>query len=487
MKKTNYFLSGWIANLGVVPLFSLACFLLAPAFFLFKFLLHFVNIVFEAISLSLIRLFNYNCRALYLSLYILLVKIFIIISPLYASVNAYKHVKRDVFIAKGEQIELETGKINHFAVGNKEVIKYKYRAKQGHLLIKGKSIGFSDIVVWKSSKQKQIFHIYVTSKKNQLSLMEMAQSLRDTNLNALVKGKYLFVSGTVMKLSTYQLLHRLSKEKNKNLLQINVKLSQKLKNEIISSIYLEVYKYDIDSINCDQSGLDIICKYSQFKKSQINWDDMRNQFFAKFVPIQKFDPLKSYKLVFKIFKINKISNDMNTFGIDQFKSELSRFVSNNSLNIQSDNIIFSRMNHTAQLIANPEIIITMDNQFSLKLGGDFPFVNTTKDGESTEWKFVGLKIKGKLSTKLNNSLLNYQTSFTSFTGKSISGPFGKSSRYIDFDGFKELYSIALKTNESHLNTIPGLENIPFLKALISKNQNITAKTEITCFVQMEEI
>ena len=152
-----YAFSGWIANLGVVPLFSFAFFLLAPAFFLFNFLRILVCVVLEDIFLSLSYQFNKQYRAIFLTCFLLLVKGFIAQSTAFASASSKQ---KNIFLAKGEQIELDINNLDSFSIGNSEVVQCKYLSKTKKFLVKGKMLGFSDLII--KSGEDQIYHIYVT-------------------------------------------------------------------------------------------------------------------------------------------------------------------------------------------------------------------------------------------------------------------------------------------------------------------------------------
>ena len=119
----NYLLSGWIENLGVVPLLLFAFFLLAPAFLAFSRLLVLVCCVFEAICclpLYLIRLIIIKFKPVLISTMQQVVKVFsYILLTLGISQSV---IAKDWFLSIGEQVEINTEQISKFSVGNKQIL-----------------------------------------------------------------------------------------------------------------------------------------------------------------------------------------------------------------------------------------------------------------------------------------------------------------------------------------------------------------------------
>src|SRR5690606_32260062 len=140
------------------PLFLFAAFLFAPeAFFLF---LRRVSViaVLEAINISQwITNYFLNLKLLNLARSLLFVKALL----LFPIASFAQNHQTDIIVAKGEQKELSFTHLKKLSVGNSDVISHKLIKNK--LLIKGKKIGFSDLIVWENSPIK--FNIYVLSKQ----------------------------------------------------------------------------------------------------------------------------------------------------------------------------------------------------------------------------------------------------------------------------------------------------------------------------------
>lgn len=481
---SNYaFFSGWIANLGVVPLFSFACFLLAPDFFNLFFLLARVCVVFEDIFHSLSYLININYRGIFLSRIPSLVKIFL---PLMLLSKPAFAEKKDVFLSKGEQIEISIGKLDHFSVGNKEVIKYKYLPKKNKILILGKSLGFSDLVAWKKDNTKQTYNFYITSKKEQLKKMEIAQVLKNTKLKTKIAGGIVYVNGILESLDSYLLFKNLEKMKLKNLI-LNVSIHKKLKNRIIGKIYNNLYQQGFEYIYCQELNAQISCEFNTQTNPKLALFKFINTYNVNFINLNSLKNNKNFKLHFKIISIENDQINLRNPGINNIDGELQSLITNNQFTNKTHNIFIEDQKLEAKLIASPEVTTIIDQKFKIELGGEVPIPSTKNEQEVVTWKFIGLRINGLLSLKRDRFLLKYKSLLTKNSEGSISGPRGESGLYIPEGKFIKLYSIKVQNKSSKETGIPLLNKIPFLKNLfISKNSNSSQK-RIVIFVKIMEI
>jgi hypothetical protein len=166
----NYFVAvfavavvvGWIENLGVVPLFLFSAFLLAPAFFAFLNLLFVVTHVLETIGKLLYSRdyyhrrintnifnnhYNTNFKLSFLPIFGQCVKgIFGFLLLNLMLTGTYAQAE-DYILSRGQSMTLKLPQMVKFNVGNKEVLTYKLNESNKTLLIRGTSLGTSEILV----------------------------------------------------------------------------------------------------------------------------------------------------------------------------------------------------------------------------------------------------------------------------------------------------------------------------------------------------
>ncbi len=475
--KTNYFLSGCTANFGVDPWFSLACFLLAPIFFFFSFLWIRVCVVLEAISKSLSCLINYKYKEIFLTFVVILVKVFILLTPCDAiSATASK----DIILSKGEQTQLTIGKLKNFSVGNKEVIKYKYRQASNEILISAKSMGYSDLVAWKTNGEKLTFHIYVTSKREQLKKMEIIQVLKNTNLKTEISGDLIYVSGEVNSEKEYLIIKQIESTKNPKLI-LNVQLSHSIIQKLIGTIYKEFYEQGFDSVSCEYIKTNIFCDYQGGSDKHPIVKKFEHLYRVSFKGHSVQDSPSNLKVRFHIVSLESINGTNRSMGINRIQSNLASAIKSDGAELETGDILFKDSHMKAKLLAKPEIQTTLDNKFQLQLGSEVPVESRDGEHTTTTWKFYGLKLSGILTLKHNKLLLNHSAEFTQLRGEGHSGPKGKSSIYIDFGSQAKLFTILMEMSNQDSASIPGLSRIPLFKHLFQEQSTYFSKKEIHVF------
>lgn len=487
---SNYAFLGWIANLGVVPLFSFAFFLFAPALFVFCFLMLRVCVVFDAIVLSLnINKFEFY-KQTFLSRILLLVKIFLM-------TNFYIHTahaaRKDIFLAKGEQFELTIQNLKSFSVGNKEVIKYKHLPSKNKILIKGQQLGFSDLVLWTSQSQKEVYHFYITSKQEQLKKMELAQILKDTQLETKISGDMIYIHGTVLRLNTYFLVQKLKLNPKSNII-FDIKLDPPLTAQIISKVYNDFYSAGGIFITCEETNTLISCQFKSNKPLTNLIQHLTEQYSISFKSFEELKEKSNFSLKFKIVNIESDAMSIRNSELSKIETRLSQLFSKGHL-FQDDSIILQDKNLSISLLAEPELNIVFNRKFKIQLGGEIPIQVQKKENIVTEWKFVGLEITGELKLQKNNFFLNYQSFMTKTiksningesSDSSISGPKGESSIFIKPEKLIKLYAIDFQRESKENEESPFFSEIPILKNLFQKQNEQFTHKRVIVYAYLEE-
>jgi hypothetical protein len=476
----NYCLSGWIENLGVVPLFLSAAFLFLPIFLSFILLLHLVCIVLDAIILSLSNKFfiTNKFRQVVLYSFLFIVKGFI--APCALSTEPPSSGNHQLFLARGEQEELKIKDLGNFSVGNPQVLAVKYRSKQKQLLLKGKSIGFSDLIIWHRDK-KITYKVFVISKKEQLKRLSIIDGLRKIGLNGELHSGIIFVSGNISNLAQYLHVKKLKRERPEIIWHICI--DQKLRNEIIADIYATLYGKNISFINCEQLELAFNCYY-QGTMNNFHRSYLESKYLINFLPTQNSKD-QNFFLEFKIIQIEHYQNKAISTGLEKISSSIGDLIKFNDF-IQGQTITLEGQKINATLLANPKSIITMKTPVTISLGAEVPFSQTSNNGVNTQWKFAGLKIKSDLQREESKLLLNYQTDFTRPVGDLISGSTGKGAVYLKQNDFVRVFEITFETTQKNHSYLPGIGEIPFLKYLFQGTTSSNGHKQIIGFVKISK-
>lgn len=477
MKNKNYLTSLWIANLGVEPLFSIAFFLLRPAFLSLNFLLVLVCVVLDAITLSLKYILKSLFRSNKLTILSLFVKVFIAQDIFAAQIN-----EQNIFLSRGEQHKIELKDLKKFSVGNKEVISTTY--KSGSIYIKGKSIGFSDIDIT-LTKAKLKYKVFVLNKKEQLKTARTAQGFKSIGIDVQIDEDLISLTGELTELGNYfKFMNLLEGIKSKKI--INVKMDLKLRNTLVSKIYEIGYRNGASLVSCENIEYQIYCHFEGMDFESQKVKQLFSAYFIKRVASKRIKKNSNYIISFKIFKVNKSNEYVRDLGPSSISMNIQDLLNAGSKTIIDGDLIQIRDSKSdVNVLAQPVARSILDEDSVLNLGGEFPVVTNTLNGPTTQWKFYGLSLKTKMVIKNEKLLLKYSTDLSTPFEQNISTTSGNSVLYVPIDKYVEIFKINFNQKKFSNESIPIINRIPILKYLFAKNNRSNTSQEIICFAKIE--
>lgn len=474
LMKNYFFLSVWIANLGVVPLFFIAFFLVEPAALAFLCLLFSVTFVRDTIQLLLNKVSSFPPILYQLkNLVKVIVAILAINTPIWA-----EEFQKDLILAKGEQAQLSIPGLEKFSIGNKEIIGHKHLPQKGQFLVKGKSVGFSDLVLWDHQKHKYSYKIFVISKNDQLKTIHTADALKYLHLDFKIQGENIYLEGEIKEIDAYFMLLKIIKEQN-NLLSSNLTLSAPLKSKIIGEIYGHFMKEGVQDYSCKVYGIKITCSYDELTLPS---PEVQNLLKAKFdVSLLSFKSerhRKNFKIKLKMLQLERLDGEELSFGLYKLESNVHDLFSVGVQDLVNRNQIFIQENHlNLSTLAEPESIIMLNTDNLIEIGQELPFRADTQFSQNIQWKFAGIKIKLKLNQCGDHYCLDYETEFTTPRDGGISGAKNKSKLVIIPGKPIQFFQVSFKTITDDSKGLPLLSHIPLLGNIFkSKSNQETFKT-----------
>ncbi len=495
----NYF-AAWIANFGVVPLFLLAAFLFAPAFFFFLNLLFVVTHVLETIRQLLFRYRSnqsliMNFKPSFLPSNVLCVKgIFLsycIISSL-SGLNA-QETSHDIVLSKGQSTEITLEKLEKFNVGNPEVIKYHFNEKSKKLLMRGLQIGHTEIIVWKNDKSRQSYEVFVVSKTQEAKLLQLAQMAFSLGLSSKIEIPNIKIYGTLKTFENY-ISYKKRQEQNKDTIIDVAVLDKSVKNKIFANIYKAFFEDYKESIKCSEEFSQITCSYpendapSEELKKQLS-----DKYKVKFILRNNQQLNKNYQLRIKLIQLEQLDGEDIRLGLEQISGSLGDFLTIPLEKIvQKNQLLLSQKKVKVSTLAEPQTLIRPQTPAELQIGADIPFKSTNSSNvQSTDWKFAGLKIKVAIENFNDKIKINYETELTQPTTdqngmSSVNGNKEKSSVVIALQSATKIFQISLRTEGNSTDQMPYLSRIPILGELFkSKSTQSNFKT-ITGIIEVTE-
>lgn len=498
--RKNYFFSGWIENLGVVPLFLLAAFLLAPAFLVFLSLLVHVAFVLETmISLLyvqlqlLVKLLKSKHTFIPIKLISVkdLVKVHVILGlftmtlgPSYG--NQIEQTQK-ILLSLGEHKEISVKNIARYTISNNEVVVLKSNSKKGSILLKAKKQGYSEIILWLKNGEEQTLKVYVYTKVKQLKLLALADTGKKLGLSVDFYGDQIGLTGQLQKINELKILKELIKNE-KELFVFNVRLTKDLVKKVISDLYQYFERYYGIEIYCNLSGIDINCFYSNgYAIDEQEEKNLEERFAVNLT--KKEIVAKNYKLKVKILQMETINSEDRDFGLsglnfplsDLFYGDAKSIIENNLFKLQKKDI-------NVETIATPTTLLKLNEESLLQVGSDIPYTTTSENTTNTQWNFAGMKLKIILSKKSNRFQLHIDSELTGPSEEGmISGNKQKSIFYIDANKPSLIFDVGMEIKAQKTDSLPLLSSIPFVGKIFKGRADQKVYKKIIAIAELMEV
>lgn len=492
--KKNYFFSGCIENLGVVPLFLSWFFLFLPPEALLFFLLFSVTAVLETIKSLLNPLPNQQGLTFYkhklLPRSLDSVKALALgVCFLTATTQGAQTNESTILLSKGEHKELTIRNLVKFTNGNPEVLGFSNEQNSEQIILKGKSVGHSELILWSAAKERQVFQVYVLPKTRHLKLYQIIQSLQSLGLVAKLHGLKIKVSGELENLADYLLFHQIYQKEKRNM-ESATTLSPKLRKEIISEVYLRFFQEYTDQVRCTELGATISCEYQESETIQKKFiQALEDEYKIVFRSLKGAEALQNYRVRLKLVQFEQLDGKELTLGMSQLNMSLKDlFRTNFNQLLEQNRVILGQHKVQLSTLAEPETIIQSGKDSEIKIGSEIPYQTTSVQGTQTEWKFAGLSVKLSLKRFGNFLQVDYETSFTRpDQGQLVSGNKERSTVVIPLDQAVPLFQVTFQTSGNKDEKIPLLGDIPILGRLFRSTNTQKNYKNITGVVHLEKL
>lgn len=481
----NY-LAAWTANLGVVPLFRFAAFLFAPDALFLALRRFSVTAVLDAMDISPDHNHNLSIlKLLNLAISLLIVKVLLLLPTAAIAQNS----PADLILAKGEQKELALTGLKNFSVGNPEVISYKYNSKTQKLLIKGKKVGFTDLIVW-SKTGKEVISLYVLSKQKFLKTFQLAEALKNLNLKIDIKGPMMTASGELQDFSDYLYLQKI-KGQFQDQVFFKITLHPLLRNHIVGQIYKKLFGNAFSSVVCHSDWMEIICYY-EGNDNGLLLKQLADYYRVRFVQQDSRRKFKNFRLKLKLIQMERMDGKEIHLGLDKLKTSLPDLFEFGLKKLVEENLIYlnqSRMDLSS--LAEPEMIVNLNHPQIVEIGSQIPYQNLSTQGGNViapiEWRFAGLRIKTKINESYGKIFLEYETEFSRPVGEAISGSKEVSSALLEVGAPIKIFQIGFQTSSHSRQGLPGIMDVAVLRSIFSSKSDQQTYKQIYGYVVLEEV
>lgn len=511
--------SGWIENLGVVPLLLLRAFLLLPILVFLAALLFLVTLVLETIFQLLNVSFFYithgghkltgwvtryprhkiiNLQKLRPSVELVKggIVLFLLIPIMHCtqlladtSFQTLNKVspQQEITLARGEIQKLSLKSLKKFTVGNKEVLAVKSEGTNG-LLLRGQTLGHSDLLIWRhGQKNAERYQVFVIRKAFQLKLKQLDRFLRKLPLQKEYIGKKLKLKGELKTLSHYQsfnLLYSLHKEK---LVIKNVTVAPELQREIYANLLKDFAENNLFEVPCLPQELFIKCKLSRELSKDLS--SFKEDYLIKWQDEKITMAAGQYQVTFTIQQFENAEGKAFNFGLSKIEGQLGDILLRNPLSLIDENpISLKEDKFRSQTLAHPILKGRPRSPIKIRIGQEIPFLqNVTNGVASQQWKFAGLGIDLTIVPHSHRLLVKYKTNLSRPDGQSITQNLQTSELLVELETNTVLFDIGFRVKESMKQQLPGLGKIPLFGSLFKGSAHQQSYKKILCLIKVEEI
>ena len=510
--------TAWIANFGVVPLFLLAAFLLAPMFFFFLNLLLLVTHVLETIRQLLFsyngecnflgRRLNYNkfnsaqysgFKPSFLPIFRPSVKEIVLGLPLILLLAASETAwaRADLIIAKGESTTLSLPLVNKFNIGNKEVIIYRFDEKKKQLIMRGNRIGHTEILVWNHGEPEPIKHqVFVITKIQEAKFLHLAELLGSLGVETRLHLPHLKTSGELQTMQQY-IQYRKILSRQTDVMLDGVTLSAELKKQLLAEIYRAFFNDYKDNISCEVNQSDLTCAYPT---NDAPSEGLKKRLIEKYgVQFEERNEQRSttnYSFKLRLIQLEQLDGEELRLGLEHLSTNLGDLLRLPLRTIVEKNaVMLSQQKVLMNTLAEPQGLLRAHSPAEFQIGADVPFQSVGSTGvvSQTQWQFAGLKVKLKLENMGDKVRIDYETELTrpdasggSGSQVSISGNKEKSSIVLSLKRPTQMFQITLRTDAKNTDQMPFLNRIPIIGELFKSKSSQNNYKSITGIIEVSE-
>ena len=504
MKKKDliYFLSVWMANFGVEPLLLFLFLRFLPAFFCFLILRNSVCLVHETMVFLLLTyciiIKRYKTRGQLIQWPSEKVKKFITLAILLSTLPMHPTQAqekgdpqaKEVIISVGEQYEIKDLSVTQLSNGNPQVLGHLFRSKTKSLLLKGKKMGYSHLVLWTGKQTKQEIHVYVVSKRAQLKLGQMANFLKEMKIQSRFSGDRLIIESEITSKGQFVTLKNLQKQ-NPSVLHFEGTLNPSLEKELLIELYEIFWNHHLDSVRCWLFEIELTCELFDYDQLPAKIGDELAKKYGLNIQVVPSPRAVNYRIKLKVIQIESGNEQVIKSGLEQFSGSISNFFQFSLEEIiGNNNWVLKQGSLSYKLLAEPEIILGPGSKAQIKVGTELSFQNQNdaRGINQTDWKETGLNINLELQKKGAHFLLNYQHLLSRGNNTdAISFGTGKSTLLVELNHPVKLFEVTLESDQDNKMGLPWFSRIPILGNLFKSKENRQTYQKITCLLLLEKV
>ncbi len=395
-------------------------------------------------------------------------------------------------LAKGEIKELIWEPLTRYTIGNKEVLSVKVLKDQKKVLIKGKHLGLSDLVLWGKFNQRRQIQVNIIDKRSHQKIHLLASRLKQLGLEAKVLDKSIFLTGEIKNSQQYATLIEFREEAKKINISLHlreVEISDSLERSIFTQFLKELMGLNLTMLECNPSGISIQCQEFGDPSLDTSRDYLNQNFIIDWIPQRGSRAMKQYEVQLILQQFENQTGESFSLGLNRLEGSWEQILSDSPLTlIKSNKVHIEDSEFKTSTLARPKIIGRFGVPITVQVGQEILFTQNLGNNLATQqWKFAGLDIDINLSAVAEGILVKYKNGLSQPSGNTITKSSQSSSIIVEEGESKILFDIGFQMKKKDQSRFPGLSSIPLFGSLFKNNFSSTSYKNVLCIIKITEI
>jgi len=395
-------------------------------------------------------------------------------------------------LAKGEIKEIIWSPLTRYSIGNKEIISVKVIKEQKKVLIKGKHLGLSDLILWGKYNQRRQIQINIIDKRSHQKIYRMATKVKQLGLEAEVVDQSIVLSGEIKNWHQYQKLVQIKKDAQNTKVSLHfekVKMERKLERIIFTRFLGQLMKLNLTNFDCTPMGVWIECQESKNDALKESQNYLNQLFLIQWIPQSGTLAMRQFEVQLILQQFENQTGESFSLGLNRLQGNWEQILSDSPLSlIKQNNIHIEDTEYKTSTLAQPKIIGRFETPIKVQVGQEILYTQNLGNNTATQqWKFAGLDIDVTLSPMGKGILVKFNNSLSQPSGDMITKSSQSSSVIVEEGETEILFDIGFQMKKKDQSRFPGLSRIPLFGSLFKNNFASESYKNVLCLIKIIEI
>ena len=417
-----------------------------------------------------------------------------LISSVFSSPSLYAQTKNQevINLSRGEIKEIIWAPLSRYSIGNKEILSVKVIREQGKILIKGKSLGLSDLILWGKNKKKRQIQINIIDKRSHQKVFRLASKIQSIGLDTQVMDQAIHLEGRLDSEQAYQALVRAfleAKAAHIKLYSQKVEINSVLERKNYASFLATLMKLNLTRMDCLPSGLWIECQSLEDEGLKESKDFLSKNFLIQWIPSSGNHSMKQFEVQLILQQFENQTGESFSLGLNRLQGNWEQILTDSPLSlIKQNNINIEDSEYKTSTLAQPKIIGRFSTPIKIQVGQEILYTQSLGNNLATQqWKFAGLDIDINLTPMAEGILVKFKNSLSQPSGDSLTKSSQESSIIVEEGSSEILFDIGFQMKKRDESRFPGLSNIPLFGSLFKNKFTSSSYKNVLCLIKITEI